>query len=142
MKVLDLMLELGVATDTKSSNRFHILCEKFPTQSTRFDTNWSCKILAIKYVKDGEEYTVKYDDLPCEHVYVTDNARRKLAPFKNRPFWINGSGVIHEWKEGQYLDYSYLRADPKIVIAIREKYELTEPTVFKGKRADLTADEI
>jgi hypothetical protein len=74
MKVLDLMLELGVATDTNSSNHFHVLCEKFPTQSTRFDTNWSCKILAIKYVKDGEEHTVKYDDLPCESVRRTDHS--------------------------------------------------------------------
>ena len=124
---------------------FAILCDKYPINLGR--GTYLARVLYVSLSnKDNDEVTRIYPDklreLNLDHVIITTNARRRINANYQEVF-LNGNTIKQQYKEHDFYNYSIERinkATLETVNKLRAKYNIPEPTVFKGEHQDLVLE--
>ena len=126
-----------------SKCNFSILCDKYPIQ-TNFN-KYLAKVLYISLKTDKlvkRLYPDKIKEYEIEYVVLNTNSRRRLN-YKMNEFFINVSNETHIYKESDFYNYSIELASSKtkeLISQLREKYNLTTPTLFIGESQPLVLE--
>lgn len=122
---------------------FSILCDKYPIQTNK--NMYLAKVLyiSLKSKKDVcRLYPDKIQENNLEHVILTTNSRRRLSDKMNE-FFVNGSNEEQFYEEHSFYNYSVELANKMtkdIIIKLREKYNLTTPSIFIGTSQPLVLE--
>lgn len=114
---------------------FSILCDKYPIQTNR--NNYLAKVLYISLKSENgikRLYPNKIKEYEIEYVILNSNSRRRLSDKMNE-FFVNGNNEIQTYKENDFYNYSIELASKKtkeLILQLREKYNLTAPSMFVG----------
>ena len=128
--------------DYKTFN-FAILCDKYPIQISK--NNFLAKVMYISIQTPKSTwrlYPDKITEYDIEHVIITSNARRRLNSKMNE-FFINGNNEEHEYKDNKFYNYSIentSKSTKEMILKLREKYNLTTPTIFQGEHQELVLE--
>lgn len=122
---------------------FSILCDKYPIQSNK--NTFRARVLYIILSSNNKTYKLypdKISELGLEYITITTNLRRKLS-MNFQEFFINGNTIPQEYKGNNYYNYSIERVNiptKNKIIQLRQKYNITEPSIFIGKHQELILD--
>ena len=114
---------------------FSILCDKYPIQTHR--NNYLAKVLYISLKSEKgitRLYPNKIKEYEIEHVILNSNSRRRLNGKMNE-FFVNGNNETQTYKENDFYNYSIELTSNKtkeLISKLREKYNLTAPSIFVG----------
>ena len=128
--------------DFKECN-FAILCDKYPIQLSR--NNYLAKVIYISLKTDKTTWRIypdKIKEYEIEHVILSTNSRRRLN-YKMNEFFVNGNNETQQYKENDFFNYSIELASSKtkeLISQLREKYELTSPSLFIGQHQELVLE--
>ena len=114
---------------------FAILCEKYPIQLNR--NNYLAKVIYISIKSEKSTWRLYPDMIQkynIEYITLTANSRRRLSGKMNE-FFVNGNNQEQTYEEHSYYNYSIELTNNKtkqMINQLREKYNIPEPTIFKG----------
>ena len=122
---------------------FSILCDKYPIQT---NTNkYLAKVLYISLKTDKlvkRLYPDKIKEYEMEYVVLNSNSRRRLN-YKMNEFFVNGNNETQTYKENDFYNYSIELPSNKtktLISQLREKYNLTTPSLFIGEQQELVLE--
>lgn len=124
---------------------FAILCDKYPINLGR--GTYLARVLYVSLSnKDNGEVTRIYPDklheLNLEHVIIKSTVRRRInAGFHE--FFINGNTIKQQYKDHDFYNYSIEcinKTTLDTVNKLRAKYNIPEPTIFKGEHQELVLE--
>ena len=137
-KLLDLVEEIRQISETQKEFNFSILIEQDPTVN---EYNYVCKILAIilkEHGKDSKPKFIHFDSITKHGLnYVKINKKRNQKPGINKPTFIDGSSVVKTFKDQNYIEFKMRSPNKReldAIEAIRKKYDIPVPHVFKSER--------
>lgn len=87
-------------------------------------------------------YPDKIKEYEIEYVILNSNSRRRLN-YKMNEFFVNGSNETQTYKENDFYNYSIELASSKtktLISQLREKYNLTTPSLFVGEHQPLVLE--
>ena len=130
--------------DFKSCD-FTLLCEKFPINVGK--GTYLTRVLYISLSNKDKKITRLYPnqlkDMSLEHVILTSNLRRRINT-NSQEFFVNGNTEEQVFKEHSFYNYSIEKVDKsnkEMILKLREKYEISEPQLFKGNHQNIVLDE-
>ena len=122
---------------------FSILCDKYPIQT---NTNkYLAKVLYISLKTDKlvkRLYPDKIKEYEMEYIILNSNSRRRLN-YKMNEFFVNGNNETQTYKENDFYNYSIELPSSKtktLISQLREKYNLTTPSLFIGEQQELVLE--
>ena len=122
---------------------FSILCDKYPIQT---NTNkYLAKVLYISLKTDKlvkRLYPDKIKEYEMEYIILNSNSRRRLN-YKMNEFFVNGNNETQTYKENDFYYYSIELPSNKtktLISQLREKYNLTTPSLFIGEQQELVLE--
>jgi hypothetical protein len=142
----DLVDEIRVLfdIDEKTEFNFSLLVEKNPIEHKY---GYYCKLLAIT-VKIGETkktiFIDKLNENNIKNVSVKETYQRKMKS-KSTPFFIDGNSTVKQYKNNGYIEYSFREPNRilfRLIAKLREKFNVPEPRIFKGKALELEFDDL
>lgn len=122
---------------------FTLLCDKYPINSGK--SNYLAKVLYISLQTPDKTirfYPDKIKEMGFEHVVLTSNTRRRIN-CNSLEFFVNGNTEKQVYKEHEYYNYSIERINKTnrdMLLKLREKYDIPEPTIFKGTHQNIVLD--
>ena len=134
------VISLADKPEDFSKCNFAILCEKYPIQTNR--NNYLAKVIYISLQSEKSTWRIypdKIKEFDIEYISLTTNSRRRLN-YKIGEFFVNGNNETQQYKEVEFYNYSIELASNKtkeLIIKLREKYNLTTPTIFQGQHQQL-----
>ena len=137
------VISLADKPEDFSKCNFAILCEKYPIQTNR--NNYLAKVIYISLQSEKctwRIYPDKIKEFDIEYISLTTNSRRRLN-YKIGEFFVNGNNETQQYKEVEFYNYSIELASNKtkeLIIKLREKYNLTTPTIFQGQHQQLVLE--
>lgn len=143
LKVYDFVNSLISTLPEFNNCDFSILCDKYPIQSNK--NTFRARVLYIILSSNNKTYKLypdKIAELGLEYITITTNLRRKLS-MNFQEFFINGNTIPQEYKGNNYYNYSIERVNiptKNKIIQLRQKYNITEPSIFIGKHQELILD--
>ena len=124
---------------------FTLLCERFPINIGK--GTYLVRVLYISLTNSDKKITRIYPnqlkDMNLEHVILTSNLRRRININSFETF-VNGNTDVQTFKEHSFYNYSIEKVDKsnkEMILKLREKYEISEPQVFKGNHQNIVLDE-
>lgn len=136
LKVFDYVNTLMTLTPDEIKNcNFTLLCEKYPINAGK--SSYLAKVLYISLQSNDKTirfYPDKINEMNLDYVILTTNARRRIN-INSQEFFVNGNTEKQVYKESEYYNYSIERvnkANQEMLSQLREKYNIPEPTIFKG----------
>ena len=124
---------------------FAILCDKYPINVGR--GSFLARVLYISLINKDKKtmrlYPNKLQELALEHVIITSNARRRISA-NFQEFFVNGNNTEQQYKEYSFYNYSIERISKttkEMISKLRAKYDIPEPTIFKGEHQELVIEE-
>ena len=137
------VISLADKPEDFSKCNFAILCEKYPIQTNR--NNYLAKVIYISLQSEKSTWRIypdKIKEFDIEYISLTTNSRRRLN-YKIGEFFVNGNNETQQYKEVEFYNYSIELASNKtkeLIIKLREKYNLTTPTIFQGQHQELVLE--
>ena len=122
---------------------FSILCDKYPIHTT--SNKYLAKVLYISLKTDKlvkRLYPDKIKEYEMEYIILNSNSRRRLN-YKMNEFFVNGNNETQTYKENDFYNYSTELASSKtkeLISQLREKYNLTTPSLFIGEHQELVLE--
>ena len=122
---------------------FSVLCDKYPIQINK--SNYIAKVLYISLKTDKlvkRLYPDKIKEYEIEYIILNSNTRRKLN-YKMNEFFVNGNNETQTYKENDFYNYSIELVSNKtkeLINQLREKYNLTVPSLFIGEHQELVLE--
>ena len=123
---------------------FAILCDKYPINVGR--GSYLARVLYVSLINNDKKiirlYPNKLQELNLEYVVITSNARRRIN-VNYQEFFVNGNTIEQQYKEHNFYNYSIERINKQtkeMLSKLREKYNIPEPQIFKGKSQELVID--
>lgn len=147
LKVFDYVNTLMTLIPDEIKNcNFTLLCEKYPINAGK--SSYLAKVLYISLqsqaklescnCKSNDKtirfYPDKINEMNLDYVILTTNARRRIN-INSQEFFVNGNTEKQVYKESEYYNYSIERVNKvnqEMLSQLREKYNIPEPTIFKG----------
>ena len=126
---------MTLTPDEIKNCNFTLLCEKYPINAGK--SSYLAKVLYISlqsHDKTIRFYPDKINEMNLDYVILTTNARRRIN-INSQEFFVNGNTEKQVYKESEYYNYSIERvnkANQEMLSQLREKYNIPEPTIFKG----------
>ena len=121
---------------------FTLLCEKYPIINK---SSFIAKVLYISLQTPDKTirfYPDKIKEMGFEHIVLTSNTRRRIN-CNSLEFFVNGNTEKQVYKEHEYYNYSIERINKTnrdMLLKLREKYDIPEPTIFKGTHQNIVLD--
>jgi hypothetical protein len=139
---LELVDEIKQILNITEDFNFSILVEQNPIKK-KF--TYVTKILSIiAKTRESKAQFIHYDKIlehELNYLEIKENFTRKVGVRKT-PFWIDGSSVIHKYKENDFIEYSLrnpTKVELKRIDKLRIKYQISPPREFVGQK--LTFDD-
>lgn len=143
LKVYDFVNCLSFTVPEFDNCDFSILCDRYPIQLNK--NTFRARVLYIIISSSNKTYKLYPDEiaeLGLEHITITTNLRRKLST-NYQEFFINGNTTPQEYKGRTYYNYSIEKVNiptKNKIKQLRERYNITEPSIFIGKHQELILD--
>ena len=67
--------------------------------------------------------------MSSKNLTAYESTRRK------KPFWINGDTTIQNYKDNNYINYSFAqvkKSEESLIAKLSERYNIPEPEVYEG----------
>ena len=142
--------------DNLSTVNFSILCERLPIRISK--SSFKSRVLYVtisstnsknrdmhtsqtKFIKRFNPTTLH--DLDLDYIIVSTNLRRKLSD-KSLEYYVEGNNIEQEYKENKYYNYSFRslpNKDKSVLASLRSKFNINEPTIFRGEQQDLVLED-
>ena len=77
-----------------------------------------------------------------EHIIITSSTRRRINANCNE-FFVNGNTFEQQCKEHNFYNYSIewvSKSTQEMILKLRAKYNIPEPTIFKGEHQELVLE--
>lgn len=136
--------------DNLSTVNFSILCERLPIRISK--SSFKSKVLYVTIsstnTKSQEKFIKRFNpttlhDLDLDYIIVSTNLRRKLSD-KSLEYYVEGNNIEQEYKENKYYNYSFRslpNKDKSVLASLRSKFNIIEPTIFRGQQQDLVLED-
>lgn len=63
---------------------------------------------------------------------------------KSLEYYVEGNNIEQEYKENKYYNYSFRslpNKDKSVLASLRSKFNIIEPTIFRGEQQDLVLED-